>query len=625
VLETGRVLHYGYTALGGTAAAYVFDPDQPLSGTLVPPPANHFCGGGAFLYDGSFLAVGGSTSTATGGTYGIAATSRFDPALEMWISTPELQTPRWYPTTTVLPDGRLVAASGLNQYGVHVVQLERFTPGVGWSVLVGADQSLQNYPFFHLAPNGKIFHAGPEPYLHWFDVETGAWTFVGFHLDGPRYEGSSVLLPPLNDRVLVLGGGEESQTAKESAEVWVLQGNGAAGHLAPPMSSPRANASAVLLPTQDVLVLGGALEVGTKGCSAPGTPVLATELFDPETESWIPLAPMTVPREYHSQAVLLPDARILVSGTDCEWTAEIFSPPYLFQGPRPVVTGVPAEVERGAAFSFDVLASEPVESVVLMAPAAATHAFDQHQRCVPVSFQSPAPGNLLATLPSNPALLPPGPYMLFVVDGAGVPSVASFVRVKATPVVTSVSPATTPLLGGGPLTVQGSNFSGASAVRVGGYAVTPPGFAVLSPSEIVVWIPPIVDTLGPQPVAVTTHLGTSAPGSVEYVANDPPYLQAPAAVSSPGSFDAVWAGLPGALYFLLFWVEPTTAPLLGADLLYPHIRLQSGLLSPANGFGLTSIPIPAGVPPATFYTQVATFDPAGPALRVSLIRTTVIE
>ena len=538
LLETGKVLHYGYTAIGGPPAAYMFDPDQPLAGTLVPPPANHFCGGGTFLFDGTFLAIGGSTTTTAGGTYGIAATSRFDPLLGIWIPEPALQIARWYPTATALPDGRILAASGLNQFGIHTLQLERLTPGAGWEIFVGANQFLHNYPFFHLASNGKIFHSGPEPYLHWFDPETGSWTFAGYQLDGPRHDGCSVLLPPLDDRVLVLGGGDDYQLAKASAEIWIFQGSGAAGHLVPPMASPRANANAVLLPTQKVLVLGGALQVTTNGCAAPGTPVLATELFDPVAETWTPLAPMTVPREYHSQAVLLPDARVLVSGTDCQWTAEIFSPPYLFQGPRPVLSAAPAALEYGKSFAFGVLSTEPIGAVVLMAPAAATHAFDQNQRCVPLPFQAPSSGALLATVPANPALLPPGPYMLFAVDGSGVPSVAAFVRVKAEPVVTSVAPAATPVLGGGPLTIQGANFTNATAVSVAGQALAPPDFAVTSPSEIEVFVPPIATALGPQAVTVTTPLGTSAPGTVEYVANDPPVLQAPATVSSPGTFDA---------------------------------------------------------------------------------------
>jgi hypothetical protein len=58
-----------------------------------------------------------------------------------------------------------------------------------------------------------------------------------------------------------------------------------------------------------------------------------------------------------------------------------------------------------------------------------THAFDAGQRLVPLSF-SPGAGGLSVTLPTDPAIAPPGPYMLFLVNGNGVPSVARIMRLQ---------------------------------------------------------------------------------------------------------------------------------------------------------------------------------------------------
>lgn len=54
------------------------------------------------------------------------------------------------------------------------------------------------------------------------------------------------------------------------------------------------------------------------------------------------LAEAQRPRLYHSIALLLPDCTVLTGGSDVSWdqTAEIFRPPYLSKGPRPVITDV---------------------------------------------------------------------------------------------------------------------------------------------------------------------------------------------------------------------------------------------------------------------------------------------
>jgi hypothetical protein len=75
---------------------------------------------------------------------------------------------------------------------------------------------------------------------------------------------------------------------------------------------------------------------------------------------------------------------------------------------------------------------------------AVTHSVDMEQRYVPLSFTAGS-GTLSVTGPANSNIAPPGPYMLFLVDAEGVPSVARMVTVapgNVPPTTSITSPAT---------------------------------------------------------------------------------------------------------------------------------------------------------------------------------------
>src|SRR6185369_12051757 len=124
--------------------------------------------------------------------------------------------------------------------------------------------------------------------------------------------------------------------AGATAEVIDLNAPAPAWRAVASMSIARRQLNATLLPDGTVLVTGGTSGAGFDNTT---TPVYTTQLWNPATEKWTTLASATVPRTYHSSAVLLPDGRVITTGGDGHPEIEAFSPPYLFKGARPAVSG----------------------------------------------------------------------------------------------------------------------------------------------------------------------------------------------------------------------------------------------------------------------------------------------
>ena len=152
------------------------------------------------------------------------------------------------------------------------------------------------------------------------------------------------------------------------------------------------------------------------------------ERWNPADGTFTTLASATRYRGYHSIALLLPDGRVLSSGGDGEPNGEVFSPPYLFKGARPTITSVPATLVYGQPFSIATPDAAAITAVTLVRLSAVTHSTNMNQRFLRLSF-TPESGVLNLTTPSAAETAPPGDYMLFVLNGNGVPSVASIVRV----------------------------------------------------------------------------------------------------------------------------------------------------------------------------------------------------
>ena len=411
LLLDGRVLSFG----GSSGIPQVFDPASGLF-TAVPISEIMFCSGHTWLPDGRLLVSGGGT----GNGLGHPNSDIFDPATASWTLGPNMAFARWYPTNTTLPNGEVLTLAGADQNG-NPVPIPEVGDGTSWRQLTGASLTLPNYPRAFVAPDGRIFVAGPSAGSRWLDVSgAGSWTTGPTMNYGSRTYGSAVMYEA--GKIMFVGGNSSPTNTAELIDLnqpnpqWTYTGS---------LTYARWNLNATVLPTGDVLVTGGV----NGDRSNPALKVNATELWNPATGTWTLLANSApLLRGYHSTTVLLPDGRLIHSGggagggTSDNLNYEIFSPPYLFKGARPSVTGVTGTVGYGQSLTVQTPDGASITKVTFIRFGSVTHAYDEGQRLVSLSF-SQTPDGLSVTLPASANIAPPGPYMLFLVNGNGVPSV----------------------------------------------------------------------------------------------------------------------------------------------------------------------------------------------------------
>jgi Domain of unknown function (DUF1929) len=419
-----------------------------------PPTDNLYCSGHSFLSDGRLLAVGG------GGDSGHTPHPNFgwiyDPVAGpdgTWSFTKDsannqtrMAFDRWYPTLVTLGDvpGRVLIASG------RPSQMEIYDEASGtFSVVtaVGGDRQFDAlYPGLHLLPGGEVFFAPvgfrsggsatgnysanePSGYFEFDNANPiqGSWNDLG---PNDRTKGMSLLLlsPTFPyAQVMVVGGGDLARSRtyqiinlSHLSPVWQPAVNLPlkAGQVEP---TSRVNPNPVALPDGTVFLSGGA---------PAGEPCW---LYNPATSVWSEMDEAPRERKYHSHALLLPTGEVM----SCGWRnsmIEVFKPPYLFKGSRPVINSAPNHVHFGERFQIETHDADDITKVVLARPMAPTHNTDTEQRIVQLLFNCCGKHGLEVTAPDGwlpYATAPPGYYMLFIINRRGVPSIAKFIRLVA--------------------------------------------------------------------------------------------------------------------------------------------------------------------------------------------------
>jgi hypothetical protein len=485
LLPTGKVLYWDRKPLvNGTredgSRAYLWDPSTPMESAKDVSPAPFdvdgdgvpeaevplFCSGQSLLPTGEVFAAGGTLAqqNAQHNWKGAKFAMTFDPWTEKWTRQPDMRHGRWYPGQGQLADGRIVVVSGLDESGntpdTMNIELEVFTPspergGQGhWTHYEASSIGSGYYPHLFTLPNGQMLLLGPyssdAALLDPAQLGSGfsAWTGL-LDLDESHLTGSAVLLPggPAGSwRAAIVGGHPPGTTAEATAtaEVGDLSAPQLSWQNLPDLNVPRSNANLVLLPDGSMVMVGGAAGVQPPdGQNYVGgdDSLRQVELYRPGATNW-ELGPAQKKfRAYHSTALLLPDGRVLSAGDDY-WDpnntanpaytvdiAELYSPPYLFQGARPTITSAPQSLLIGEPFRVNVT-NGPATRAVLMAPGAVTHGNDMNQRHVELQVASSDAGGINLVAPPSTAVAPPGWYMLFVLDADGTPSEARWVQFK---------------------------------------------------------------------------------------------------------------------------------------------------------------------------------------------------
>jgi len=442
-MPDGRIVTWSSTSaenFGGKSTfthSSVFDPQTESFSDSDNLQHNNFCAGISMLPDGRpFTAGGGATITTT---------SVFDSTSNTWSLVDNMMLPRWYATSTTLPTGQVLTSLGTNAQPYPEV----WTEGEGWNIRTNLslqsildDKSATSgqrfwFPALNVAPDGSLFHPGPTSEMFSLNLAEGN----GFTSHGKRENGDPHRLYNTTvfydiGKMLVAGGGKPALATAMTIDI-----NSPSPVVSPTnsMNFPRSMQNSVVLPDGDVLVIGG----NSSGVqfSDDGTQLIP-ELWNPDTGQWQNLAPHSVPRNYHSTAMLLKDARIAsMGGGLCGGCAtnqrngQIFEPPYLFnedgtRAAQPNIEGNDIIASAGDSITID--GSADITRFNMLRLVALTHHHSTDQRLIPLNFQTVGTGSYQLDIPANPNVVLPGYYWIFALDNQGVPSAGRTLRINVT-------------------------------------------------------------------------------------------------------------------------------------------------------------------------------------------------
>jgi fibronectin type 3 domain-containing protein len=564
LLPTGRVIFW--SRYPEAFNPYLWNPTDNALTPIAGPGYQEFCSSMNFLADGRLFIMGGH-NTQDGD--GLPFATIYDSFSNSYTRTPSMNNGRWYPSSVVMPNNDVVVMSG-SYGGYSNNDLPQVFNGTSWRDLTSARMALPLYPDILMAPNGKVFLLGPDQATRYLDTSgTGSWSFVANRTFPNRDYGSYCFYD--NGKVFYAGGGDPPTNTAE-----VIDLNAATPtwrQLSSRMVAARRQMNCTLLPDGKILITGG---VSGAGFNDTTTPVLQAEIWDPATEQFTRVASMAVGRWYHSTIALLPDGRLISAGGDGQFNAEIYSPPYLFKGARPTITSAPASVNFGQ--NFDVVTPEAsgIAQVTLLRLTSVTHSNNFDQRILRPTFTRGS-GRLTVTAPSNPALCPAGYYMLFVLNGTGVPSVARMVRIGAAPAVPAAPTNLTASGGDQRVTLSWTPSVGATGytVRRGTSATGPFNTTVASNVN----------------ASIYTHTGLTNGTTYHYVVNATNSAgtspQSNVASATPqGPINGTGTGLQGQY----FNNRTLTAPAL-VTRVDPLVNFDWGSGSPAAGIGVDNFSV----------------------------------
>jgi hypothetical protein len=455
LLSSGKIIFWAYDEDSSTNAnkntqTFLWNPianDTPLR--IDNPNSKLFCSGHSFLPDGRLLTIGGLIRPTPPGTpqLGTKDTNIFNPSTNSWSLVANMNIARYYPSSVPLANGDVLAVAGTNDTNganIDTSEVWQTTSSLpetdpGKYRLLGIAKFSQGwYPMAFQAPNGKVFNVGPQPTMGYLDPSgTGTWTSLGDRVDpannlgnGRRTFGNAVMYD--TGKIVLIGGADPPTNTAMTVNI---NGSSPVVTQVGSMVAARRQHNATVLPDGTVLVTGGTSGAGFNNASQA---LLTTELWNPTTGVFKTLKSAVTPRLYHSLALLLPDARVLSAGGDgsdapAYPNAEIFTPPYLLNSDgtpatRPSIASAPSSIAYNSSFALTTGTTD-VARVTLIKLSSVTHSTNFDQRFLNLAFTKTGT-NLSVAAPSSGNVAPPGYYMVFVLNAAGVPSTSKIVKLN---------------------------------------------------------------------------------------------------------------------------------------------------------------------------------------------------
>ena len=452
LVPDGRVMSYGTTLSGEQGAHFDYDVWDPETGTGTSSHltldntlgVDMFCSASVVLASsGNVLMPGGDARFGGARNSGIVDATLFDPVADALSAAADMAFGRWYATAVTLADGDVLTVGGIDSARNQAFTPEIYLPEEDrWRSLLGVDTSRYpaNYPRLWAAPDGRVFGIAGRDMYRIDTAGQGSLEPAGRLPDVAfGWESTAVMYRP--GRILVVGGGRGDGRGAVTVDIDGTEP--VVRVVESPSQSRRAWSDSTVLPDGTVLVTGGSPRPNDAADAS-----LSAELWDPDTGRWTRLSDGTLPRLYHSTTTLLPDGRVLAAGGGAPGpllnrNAEIFSPPYLFDGEgrvaeRPAITSAPAFAAHGQEIAVNARSERPIARATLVKGTAVTHSFNMEQRFVELALDVTADGSTVTLPPA--ALATPGYYLLHLLDEDGVPSPGHVLRLGDEPAPATPEP-----------------------------------------------------------------------------------------------------------------------------------------------------------------------------------------
>ena len=563
LMPDGRVLSYGTRASGqqtGIDIYDIWDPAAGLDGGHLTLPntsgTDIFCSSQLSLPGGSQVFIaGGDNWTGTGTTNtGNNNSNLIDYDNETISRQGNMNRARWYSSSTTLLNGETYIQGGSG--GTDRPEIRDLSGS--FRLLSGVNTSSLDFMFPRnfIAPDGRVFGYDSAGRMYYVSTSGSGSLATAGQFSGPTgSDSSAAMFRP--GRILQFGG--------NTSGALVIDINGAAPAVSTTqsLSARRRLVNATILADGKVLATGGS-DVWNEMTGAQ----YSADIWNPATGQWTRGASAQRARLYHSNAVLMPDASVLVMGGGApgpqnNTNVEVYYPPYLYNAAggfatRPVIAAAPSTIDVGETFEVGLGGTAAIGRVALIKMTSASHSFNFEQRFVELTFQQSG-DRLVAQAPTRATDSPPGFYLLFVLNASGTPSVARIVRIPVAPVV---NPAVTPVLAnpgaqsgqaGVPVALQLSATDPNGDTLSYGASGLPPGVFVNAVTGEITGTPSASGTFNVV-ASATDGVNTDSESFVWTIAQGPPFVlntpppPAPAVAGSTATFTASVTGGAGIQY-----------------------------------------------------------------------------